>query len=210
MCKKNTNDKQGIYPGNEFINSAFDFKSLRDNLTGHKILHLATHGAFVPGSNDKSYLLLGTGEQLTIPKIEALTGLSNIHLVVLSACETALSAPQQDGIEIASAANYFLKGGAKAVMASLWSVNDANTSLMMQQFYKNWATGTAQKPMTKSEALRQAQLSLLQGKLTATDAPTRALITVIPGEGAQIAVNNSPGFTHPYYWAPFILIGNGL
>lgn len=210
IVRKNSNDQQGIYPGDQFLNGAFDFKTLRDNLTGHKILHLATHGAFVPGSADKSYLLLGTGEQLTIPKIDALTGLSNIHLVVLSACETALSAPNQDGIEIASAANYFLKGGAKAVMASLWSVDDASTSITMQQFYKNLATGTAEKPMTKSQALRQAQLSLLQGKLTAANAPERAIVEVHPGEGARVAVNNNPGFTHPYYWAPFILIGNGL
>jgi CHAT domain-containing protein len=212
IVQKNTNDKQGIYPGNQFLNNAFDFRTLRDNLTRHKILHLATHGAFVPGSSDKSYLLLGTGEQLTIPKIDALTGLSNIHLVVLSACETALSAPNQDGIEIASAANYFLRGGAKAVLASLWSVDDASTSLTMQQFYKNLATGTSQKLMTKSEALRQAQLSLLQGKLTAADAPERAILKVVPVSGRETTAtnNNSPGYTHPYYWAPFILIGNGL
>ncbi len=211
IVQKNTSDKQGIYPGIQFINGAFDFKTLRDNLTGHKILHLATHGAFVPGSVDKSYLLLGTGEQLTIPQIDALTGLSNIHLVVLSACETALSAPNQDGIEIANAANYFLKGGAKAVIASLWSVDDASTSLTMQQFYKNLATGTTQKPMTKTEALRQAQLSLLQGKLTAVDAPARAVLKVVPDTSAATnTVNNNQGFTHPYYWAPFILIGNGL
>jgi CHAT domain-containing protein len=129
IVRNKTNDSQGIYPGMEFLNRAFDFRTLRDNLTGHKILHLATHGVFVPGSSDKSYLLLGTGEQLTIPKINALTGLSNIHLVVLSACETALAGPRQDGVEIASVAYYFMNQGAKAVMASLWSVNDASTSL---------------------------------------------------------------------------------
>ncbi len=212
IVRNKTKDTQGIYPGEEFLNGAFDFRTLRDNLTGHKILHLATHGAFVPGSSDKSYLLLGTGEQLTIPKINALTGLSNIHLVVLSACQTALAGPLQDGVEIASAANYFLKGGAKAVMASLWSVDDASTSLTMQQFYKNLATGTPQKPMTKTEALRQAQLSLLQGKVTAADAPQRSIIVVSPVSGGQSTTvkSNSPEFSHPYYWAPFILIGNGL
>ena len=212
IVRNKTKDSQGIYPGEEFLNGAFDFRTLRDNLTGHKILHLATHGAFVPGSSDKSYLLLGTGEQLTIPKINALTGLSNIHLVVLSACQTALAGPLQDGVEIASAANYFLKGGAKAVMASLWSVDDASTSLTMQQFYKNLASGTPQKPMTKTEALRQAQLSLLQGKVTAAEALQRSIIGVVPVSGGQSTTvqSNSPDFSHPYYWAPFILIGNGL
>ncbi len=212
IVQKNATDKQGIYPGNEFLNGAFDFRTLRDNLTGHKILHLATHGVFVRGSSDKSFILLGTGEQLTIPKISTLTGLSNIHLVVLSACETALAGPRQDGIEIASVAYYFLNGGAKAVIASLWLVNDASTSLMMQQFYKNLATGTSEKPMTKSEALRQTQLSLLQGKITAKDAPQRGGLGVLATPGVESTVNNSSSsnFSHPYYWAPFILIGNGL
>jgi CHAT domain-containing protein len=212
IVRNKTDDSQGIYPGMEFLNRAFDFRALRDNLTGHKILHLATHGVFVPGSSDKSYLLLGTGEQLSIAKINTLTGLSNIHLVVLSACETALAGPRQDGVEIASVAYYFMNQGAKAVMASLWAVNDASTSLLMQQFYKNVASGTPQKPMTKAEAIRQAQLSLLQGKITAADAPQRAIIQVVPVSGGQTTAvkSNSPEFSHPYYWTPFILIGNGL
>jgi CHAT domain-containing protein/tetratricopeptide (TPR) repeat protein len=212
IVRTKTNNNQGIYPGEEFLNRAFDFRTLRDNLTGYKILHLATHGEFVPDSSDKSYLLLGTGEQLTIAKINALTGLSNIHLVVLSACETALAGPRQDGVEIASVAYYFLNGGAKAVMASLWSVNDSSTSLLMQQFYKNLATGTSEKPMTKAEAMRQAQLSLLQGKLTAKDAPQRGSLQAVskPGVETTAANNSRSNFSHPYYWAPFILIGNGL
>ncbi|MBD2126207.1 CHAT domain-containing protein [Microcoleus sp. ZQ-A2] len=211
IVRTKTNDTQGIYPGEKFLNHAFDFRTLRDNLTGYKILHLATHGEFVPNSSDKSYLLLGTGEQLTIAKINALTGLSNIHLVVLSACETALAGPRQDGVEIASVAYYFLNGGAKAVMASLWSVNDASTSLLMQQFYKDLASGISEKPMPKAEALRQAQLSLLQGKLTAKDAPQRGLGVVSkPGVETTAANNSRSNFSHPYYWAPFILIGNGL
>jgi CHAT domain-containing protein len=212
IVRNKADDSQGIYPGLEFLNRAFDFRALRDNLTGHKILHLATHGVFVPGSSDKSYLLLGTGEQLTISKINALTGLSNIHLVVLSACETALAGPRQDGVEIASVAYYFMNQGAKAVMASLWAVNDASTSLLMQQFYKNLASATPQKPITKSEALRQAQLSLLQGNITTADAPQRSSLGVVPRPGGQTTAVNSNGsrFSHPYYWTPFILIGNGL
>lgn len=52
-------------------------------------------------------------------------------------------------------------------MASLWSVNDASTSLMMQQFYKQLATGK----MTKAEALQIVQQQFITGKLTAKDAP---------------------------------------
>ncbi|MBW4520441.1 MAG: tetratricopeptide repeat protein [Scytolyngbya sp. HA4215-MV1] len=185
IVRKHPTDSQGIYPGLEFLDRAFDFRALRDNLSGRKILHIATHGAFVPGRPEDSYLILGNGSKLTTDDIKTLTDLSDVHLVVLSACETALGGPDQDGVEISGISSYFLNAGASAVLASLWSVNDASTSNLMQQFYRNLAQTTPQTRITKAEALRQAQLSLLYGKADWE-------------------------FAHPYYWAPFILIGNGF
>lgn len=175
-----------IYPGLKFLNEKFDFRTLRDNLAGKQILHLATHGQFISDKKNKtyeSYVLLGKDERLTTSKIKKLTGLDKIHLVVLSACRTALAdSLEQDGIEINSTAYEFMIGGAKSVIASLWEVSDPSTAQLMEEFYKNLATGK----MTKSEALRKAQLSLLH--------PT----------------NKSTEYSHPYYWSPFILMGNGL
>jgi CHAT domain-containing protein/lipopolysaccharide biosynthesis regulator YciM len=174
-----------IYPGLKFLNEKFDFRTLRDNLAGKQILHLATHGQFISDKTNKtyeSYLLLGKNERLTTSKIKKLIGLDKIHLVVLSACRTALAdSLEQDGIEINSTAYEFMIGGAKSVIASLWEVSDPSTAQLMEEFYKKLATGK----MTKSEALRQAQLSLLDS-------------------------NKSTEYSHPYYWSPFILIGNGL
>ena len=199
-------NNRGSYPGKEYLNSAFDFRALRDNLANNKILHLATHGVFVPDIKDGSYLLLGNGNKLGIPEITALTGLSNIHLVVLSACQTALAGPRQDGVEIASVAYYFLNNGAKAVMASLWQVADESTSDLMQDFYLNMAR--EEKP-TKALALRLAQLSLLYGKQVTLNDIKRG-IDVIPADKPARQTPKQANFAHPYYWAPFILIGNGL
>jgi CHAT domain-containing protein/Flp pilus assembly protein TadD len=185
IVRKSSSDRQGIYPGLKFLDQAFDFRALRDNLSGRKILHIATHGAFVPGRPEDSYLILGNGNKLTTDDIKTLTDLSDVHLVVLSACETALGGPDQDGVEISGISSYFLNAGASAVMASLWAVNDASTSNLMQQFYSNLAEATPQSPITKAEALRQAQLNFLSGKVDWE-------------------------YAHPYYWAPFILIGNGF
>ncbi|NEP14280.1 MAG: CHAT domain-containing protein [Symploca sp. SIO2C1] len=137
IVRQSANDPQGIYPGLELPNQDFNYKSLRDNLATHLILHIATHGEFVSNNAYGSYLLLGDGKQLPIRDIQNLRDLSKIHLVVLSACETALGDTGQDGSEIAGLSYYFLNGGAKAVMASLWQVDDGSTSLLMQRFYNN-------------------------------------------------------------------------
>jgi CHAT domain-containing protein/uncharacterized protein HemY len=202
-----------IYPGLNFLNKQFDFLTLRNNVSGKQILHLATHGEFVSNKKDKTYesfLLLGTGDYLTIPLIQKLPDLGNVNLVVLSACRSALAdSLGQDGIEINSTAHEFMVKGAKSVIASLWLVSDKSTSQIMQEFYKNLATGK----MTKSEALRQAQLSLLKGeKSQVGDDKKRAPGGLVPVAEPENPSKNreAANYSHPYYWAPFILIGNGL
>ncbi len=63
--------------------------------------------------------------------------------------------------------------------------------------------------MTKIEALRQAQLSLLQRKVTTKDALNQRATLIVKG-APHSNRSQSGDFSHPYYWAPFILIGNGL
>ncbi|MDX2241599.1 MAG: tetratricopeptide repeat protein [Leptolyngbyaceae cyanobacterium bins.302] len=209
-----TKDRQGIYPGSKFLDQAFDYKALKDALKKnlekktYRILHLATHGAFKAGRPEDSYLVPGRGNNLTTELIEQLgnAGLGTIHLVVLSACETAVGDRASDGIEIPGISYYFLKDGVDSVMASLWNVNDASTALIMQQFYKHIAAG-----MTKAQALQTIQQDLINSKFTAKDAPKRSSeadirVTAAPGSRASRSAN----FAHPYYWAPFILIGNSL
>lgn len=204
-------DPIGTYPGQVFFNENFTLNLLKENVRNYRILHLATHAAFVPGRAEESFVLLGDGSKLTIADIEVMERrLSNLHLVVLSACQTALGGPAGDGTEIAGISSYFLKNGrAETVIASLWKVNDDSTSLLMQQLYQNLAQG-----MTKAEALQKAQLSLLNGQTTRNSQSVRSDVNVTPNGG--IAVMPAPdtvieaGYAHPYYWAPFILIGNGL
>ena len=204
----NPNDKQGIYPGLMQLDKGFTWRTLRDNITQHQILHIATHGKFEPGNAAASFLVLGDGEKLPIPKIKTLINLGNLHLVVLSACETALGGSGQDGIEISAISSYFLDRGAKAIIASLWAVNDASTSYLMQRLYQNLADSTEQKPITKAEALRAAQLTFIQGNGTATDGKRSSVEQPQSTNSSQSSISHD--LRHPYYWAPFILIGNSL
>jgi CHAT domain-containing protein len=195
----------GIYPGNTYLNQAFTKTALEDNIRGHNILHIATHGEFKPTNPRSSYFLLGTGTPYPIPDIQALRDLKDVHLVVLSACQTGLGGADGLGLEVSGISSFLLgdRDKAKAVLASLWNVNDASTTLLMQLFYKNLAQG-----LSKPEAMQQAQLRLLSGQQTAKDAPARAELEVRQLPGARR--DRPADFSHPYYWAPFILIGNGL
>lgn len=61
---------------------------------------------------------------------------------------------------------------------------------------------------SKAEALRQAQMALMQSK-GGSSGKTKGSISVQPGAGNNSS-SQSTDYNHPYYWAPFILIGNGL
>jgi CHAT domain-containing protein len=105
-----------------------------------------------------------------------------------------------DGEEIDGLGMTAEQKGAKAVISSLWSVSDASTSQLMGDFYKRWAEGAGK--VEKVEALRQAQLDLLLGTARAKgDGSQRGL-------GAEKTDGKPASYAHPYYWAPFVLMGN--
>ena len=128
-------------------------------------------------------------------------GMDDVHMVVLSACETAMGGPDAEGIEVPGISFYFLNGGAKAVMASLWLVNDASTSLFMQQFYTELSAGN----FSKAEARRRVQMAFIQN-----EGPLASKLARGGFELSNPATARETPLSHPYYWAPFILIGNGL
>jgi CHAT domain-containing protein len=95
------------------------------------------------------------------------------------------------------------RGGAGAVLASLWPVADSSTSELMRTFYAN-----REARQSKAEALRQAQLTLLQGS-TGVPGGVRGFDPARePGEAPPFTPDPRAPYAHPYYWAPFILIGN--
>jgi CHAT domain-containing protein/tetratricopeptide (TPR) repeat protein len=187
----------------KFIDKAFTPQVTVPKMDDYTVVHLATHAAFVVGTPDDSFILFGNGDRITLRDIQTWS-LKNVDLVVLSACETGLGGKLGNGEEILGLGYQMQRAGARAAIASLWSVDDGGTQALMDAFY----TAMENHNTTKAEALRQAQIALITGNYTALGQQR--------GLGVQQRITNSlPSqvvnrLNHPYYWAPFILIGNGL
>jgi CHAT domain-containing protein len=178
----------------------------------HKVVHIASHFQFSPGNETNSALLLGDGTFLSLAQIKSLPNIfGGVELLTLSACNTATGGSGANGREVEGFGVLAQRQGAKAVVASLWPVADTSTKLLMQEFYR---AREARSGISKIEALREAQLKLLRGEITVdtTQSASRKITheDAKPGEvGHQLfKLDPKAPFAHPYYWAPFILIGN--
>jgi CHAT domain-containing protein len=157
----------------------------------------------VPGQPENSFILFGNGDRATLRDIQNWT-LNNVDMVILSACETGLGLKLGDGVEILGLGYQFQNRGVKTTIASLWQVNDESTQILMSTLYDQIKQGK----ISKAEALRQAQLALMQNKGSG-NGQTKGNISVQPKAGESLS-SQTIDYNHPYYWAPFILIGNGL
>jgi CHAT domain-containing protein len=196
------------------LDEQFTEAAMRESLRQrYPLVHIASHFRFHPGNETDSFLLLGDGAQLTLARIKAESSLfAGVELLALSACNTAMSGEDAEGKEIEGFGVMAQRQGAKAVVATLWSVADASTRELMRRFYQ---LRQSQPQMTKAEALRQSQLALLRGEqYRAREQAVRRRDVRLDKAGA--ASIEAPAFqpdpkaqyAHPFYWAPFILIGN--
>ncbi|MBN3908915.1 MAG: CHAT domain-containing protein [Nostoc sp. NMS1] len=175
----------------KLLDAAFSPKVAVPQMDDYTIVHLATHAAFVVGKPEDSFILFGNGDRVNLRNV-ATWSLPHVDLIVLSACETGLGGKLGNGEEILGFGYQMQQTGARAAIASLWSVDDGGTQALMSAFYGILSTNK----LTKAETLRQAQVSLINGNWKA--------------KSHNVPVAAVSDFSHPYYWASFILIGNGL
>jgi CHAT domain-containing protein len=168
---------QAVYPHSHstFLDGSFTKSTLETQLhnNAYNIVHIASHAEFEE-KPDKTFLLTHD-DKVRLNELEHFIESRKadlpLELIALSACETA-----KGGDKAAlGLAGITIKAGAKSALASLWQVNDEATADLIAEFYRQLSQGK-----TKAQALRQAQLKVMQK------------------------------YRHPYYWAAFILIGNWL
>jgi CHAT domain-containing protein/tetratricopeptide (TPR) repeat protein len=199
----------GILTGEIKLDDDFTQQSMRETLLKrYPVVHIASHFRFQPGNEAQSFLLLGNGEHLSLAELKTSANLfGGVQILTLSACNTGVG----DGVEVEGFGTLAQRQGAKAVVASLWPVADTSTSSLMQEFYRIRETAVG---VTKLEALREAQLGFLHGGKAASPQVARGVKKYPSPDGKPAAApfpyDPKLPFAHPYYWAPFFLMGNWL
>jgi CHAT domain-containing protein len=168
-------------PSRVLLNQAFTSTAFQEAIAKNPspVVHLATHGKF-SSQLDQTFILtwdsrIDINQLNTLLQRADLSQANPIELLVLSACQTAAG----DQLAALGLAGVAVRAGARSTLATLWQVSDEATSILMREFYQEIVNDT----ITKAEALRLAQLKVLQ----------------------------TPQFRqHPYYWAAYVMVGSWL
>ena len=207
--QEGSDDSEGVLPGVLYLDEQFSKQALQDATRGeYPILHIASHFDLQPGRAENSRLLLGDASWMSSSELrQAAFRLPHVDLVTLSACSTALGG-DAEGIEIEGLGTIFQRQGARGVIASLWKVSDESTARLMQTLYR---LRSGQPGVTKAQALRQAQLALMRDNPPPSSSQSgRGTPMRLHGDAAPEWDDPEHPYSHPYFWAPFILMGNWL
>lgn len=176
-----SNSKSGIFAGKILLNEDFTLKNFNQSLSQNfNFVVIAGHFSLNPGKETDSFLPLLNKGKIDLATFRKEIKFKDIDLFTLSACNTANSSPNDEGSEIESFAVLAQKKGARTVLASLWTVADDSTTILMKDFYLNYKKQN--DVYSKAQALRDAQLKMLK-------------------------LSKTKSFSQPFYWSAFIVLG---
>jgi CHAT domain-containing protein len=165
----------------EFTRSRLE-QELTDN--AYSVIHVATHGQFGTEPED-TFLITGDAGQankLTLNVLDSILRSASLNTTLELLSLTACQTAVGDDRAALGLAGVAAQAGAKSVLASLWFIDDAATAQLITDFYSNLRTGSS-----KAQALQAAQRSLIEN-----------------------GIDGDRTYSHPAYWASFVLIGNWL
>ncbi len=190
-----------LWLGNAFLNEEFTLENLKTQVASQRYntVHLATHATFSSGNSESAYIQLWK-ERIGLVELKALDfGSSNIELIILSACSTAMG----DRSSEYGFAGFAVSAGSQSAMASLWPVSDEGTLGFMTQFYQHLPNA-----ITRSEALRQTQMALLNGDIGISNGQLYDANDTVIAALPELEQSGSWNFAHPFYWSAFTMIGS--
>jgi CHAT domain-containing protein len=188
-----------LFPqGRALLGADATVAAVREALPRYSLLHFATHGHLAEDNPLLSAILLAQGGALTVYDLLGLR--LQADLVVMSACRTG-QGKATGGDDVLGLTRGLLAAGAQAVVVSLWPVDDLATSLLMEAFYQGLRQGNP-----AAVALQQAQNHLRSLSPQEVQAE-RDRVAQARGVVLSLKPHADTGYSHPYYWAPFILVG---
>lgn len=178
----------------------------------HSILHLSCHGTANFDTPLQSGLLMSNG-LLTLDDLLELnltdSPTNGLRLAILSACETGLSGLNNLD-EVVSLPVGLLQAGVAGVVASLWSVSDISTMMLLSRFYDVWRKDN----LPPDQALRQAQQWLRDSTPEQRIDHCKPLIPQLTSESPDLALEKFKLYleirkdcAHPFHWAAFSYLG---
>lgn len=183
----------GASPSDEMLNTAFTADAVRHAaLKDYRILHFATH-ALLPAelrcqnqpaivTSAPPHARDASGALLTASDV---TGLDlDANIVILSACNSGGPGDTTSGESLSGLARAFFFAGARSMLVTHWSINDQSSAFLVADTLRRLI---ANKDGGLAGALRAAQLGM------------------IDEAGKELPAD----LAHPFFWAPFALIGEG-
>lgn len=184
--------------------------ALLANITDSTHVHLACHGIYDVMNPMESGLILENEKKVTLRELNYIHGKSQIHLIILSACQTSLTEFRVLPNEAIGLPSAFIQLGASSVVGSMWPVDDKSTALLMKKFY--YYHLQEKMPVSRSLCLAQLWLRDLTRKELAalykedalkgnTDAATSYMSVMLGGD-----LEDQP-YSSPYFWSAFLTSG---
>ncbi|MEB3278532.1 MAG: CHAT domain-containing protein [Lyngbya sp.] len=130
------------------------------------------------GSNAEETFILTYNDRIDVRTLDQLLRKPDENTPIELLVLSACETVRGDDRAALGLAGIAVRAGARSTLATLWTVEDQSTANLMVDFYRELAN--PQQKSNKAQALRTAQLNLLNNDRT----------------------------RHPFYWAPFVLVGN--
>jgi CHAT domain-containing protein len=165
-----------------YVGANASVRRLGEEGARYRVLHFATHGVLDDLNPMYSHLVFapaGDGDDGVLDAWQMMRMRFNAELAVLSACDTARGA-DSEGEGVVGMAWALFVAGCPSTIATQWKIASAPTADLLIDFYRQWSA-LGNTPFAKASALARAQRRMLRQR----------------------------GRRHPFYWAPFILVGRG-
>jgi CHAT domain-containing protein len=190
-------------PGQEF-----NLKAVRRALAENpRFLHISTHYVSDPADASRGRLLLGDDTLLGNREVEEIDmQRSNIQMAVISCCSAGAPIPGIKGETEADLTSVLHRKGVQTVLSTLWPIQSDAAAVLISSYYKELFSLAT---LTREEALRRAQLDFCLNSDSIESEAIGNMGESVRGFGRPVSKTDRT-WSHPYYWASFVISGNWL